>query len=347
MSNEFDKFHDTLSEFITVPCGNCPQCIAMRQGFYNQRIQMESLRSHLFMFTLTYNDESLIYVDCGDYHYPIPLLSDIQNMFKRFRNDGHKFRVSYVTEYGKKRARPHFHGIFALDKSLGSWQTLERKYYKLFFNSWRRNIAAPVWSPKKQAWRANSRNPIWQPLFTPVYKRCRCTTFDFHYIEPIKGHDSDVSYYVSKYITKYDQRTDKLLQKISLDPALSDKELSDLLFFTKPRCITSKDFGDWRDPLISEYINKCASKESAFRYPQFIDIYTGQQWPMSPYYGKHLDRFKALYKRFDLSDWSDEGATIFDKTSTPLEYRQSRDSALKQLNNFEKKQNFIFNRLEF
>ena len=35
-----------------------------------------------FMFTLTYNDESLVYTDVGDYSYPIPLLSDIQNMFK-------------------------------------------------------------------------------------------------------------------------------------------------------------------------------------------------------------------------------------------------------------------------
>ena len=102
------------------------------------------------------------------------------------------------------------------------------------------------------------------PLFTPVYNRGRCTTFDFHYIEPVKGHDSDVSYYVSKYITKYDERTQKLLQKISLDSSLSDEQTSDLLFITKPRCITSKDFGDWRDPLISAYINKCASKESAF-----------------------------------------------------------------------------------
>lgn len=334
LRTEFDKFYDTITETIAVPCGNCPQCIAMRQGFYNQRIQMESLRSHLFMFTLTYNDESLVCVDCGDYHYPIPVLSDIQNMFKRFRNDGHIFRVSYVTEYGKKRSRPHFHGIFAVDKSLGSWQSLERKYYKLFFNSWCRNYGS-------------KRSPVYKPLFTPVYNRHRCTTFDFHYIEPIKGHDNDVSYYVSKYITKYDQRTQKLLQKISLDITLTDDQVSDLLFLTKPRCITSKDFGDWRDPLISAYINKCALKESAFRFPQFIDINTGQQWPMSPYYGKRLDRFKALYRRFDLSDFRDEDSTIFIDRSTVLESIQETNSALKQFSDFERKRNFIFNRLEF
>ena len=33
---------------------------------------------------------------------------------------------------------------------------------------------------------------------------------------------------------------------------------------------------------------------------------------------KRLDRFKALYRRFDLSDWSDEGATIFDNNSSIL-----------------------------
>lgn len=334
IKTEFSKFKDTFTSTIQVPCGRCPQCVAMRQGFYNQRIQMESLRSHLFMFTLTYNDESLVHVDVGDYHYPIPVLSDIQNMFKRFRNDGHKFRVSYVTEYGKKHSRPHFHGIFAVDKSLGSWRTLERKYYKLFFNSWCRNIGS-------------KRFPKYVPLFTPVYKRARCTTFDFHYIEPVKGHDSDVSYYVSKYITKYDQRTDKLLKKILLDASLSDDESSFLYKITKPRCITSKDFGDWRDPIISAYINQCAIKESAFRYPQFIDIYTGQQGPMSPYYGKHLDRFKALYRRFELSDLHDEGATVFFDKSTALEVAQSREHDLMQLMDFERKQKKLFNRLEF
>ena len=58
---------------------------------------------------------------------------------------------------------------------------------------------------------------------------------------------------------------------------------------------------------------------------------------MSPYYGKRLDRFKALYRRFDLSDWSDEGATIFDKTSTALEFRQSRESDLRCQKDFDKK----------
>ena len=334
IKTEFDKFKDSFLSTIQVPCGRCPQCVAMRQGFYNQRIQMESLRSHLFMFTLTYNDESLVHVDIGDYHYSIPVLSDIQNMFKRFRNDGHKFRVSYVTEYGKKRSRPHFHGIFAVDKSLGSWRSLERKFYKLFFNSWCRNVGS-------------KRSPKYVPLFTPVYKRGRCTTFDFHYIEPVKGHDNDVSYYVSKYITKYDQRTEKLLQKILLDVSLSNDETSFLYKITKPRCITSKDFGDWCDPVISSYINKCASKESAFRYPQFIDIYTGQQWAMSPYYGKHLDRFKALYRRFELSDLYDEGATVFFDKSTALETSQSREHSLRQFADFERKQKVLFNRLEF
>lgn len=86
--------------------------------FFLQRVQMESLRSHLYMFTLTYNNESLVYTDVGEYNIAFPYLPDIQNMFKRIRRSGHEFLFTYTTEYGKRRFRPHYHGILALDKTL-------------------------------------------------------------------------------------------------------------------------------------------------------------------------------------------------------------------------------------
>lgn len=327
-----NSFHDTLSSRIEVPCGNCPQCIAMRQSFFLQRVQMESLRSHLFMFTLTYNDESLVYTDVGDYHVAFPFLSDIQNMFKRLRRDGYKFRVTYTTEYGKRHFRPHYHGILALDKSLGNPYKLEKQYYKLFFSEWRRNYSD------------DSFNPDWRPLFTPVFKHGRCTTFDFHWIEPVMDHDNDCAFYVSKYITKYDKRTVRLLQKISLDMSLSDEEMPYLYKLIKPRCNTSKDFGDWKDPQISSYINKCASRESLFRYPQYYDIYSGKQMPMSPYYGKHVIGFEHCYDRLLASDFSDDMSTNFLRDDSSLDFRQSRDSALKQIDEFERKLSISSNR---
>lgn len=320
-----NSFHDTLNSRIEVPCGSCPQCIAMRQGFFLQRVQMESLRSHLFMFTLTYNDESLIHTDVGEYQISFPYLSDIQNMFKRLRRAGNKFRVTYTTEYGKRRFRPHFHGILALDKSLGSPRVLEKKFYRLFSSEWKRNYSTDPF------------HPDWRPLFTPVYKRGRCTTFDFHWIEPVMDHDNDCAFYVSKYITKYDKRTVSLLQKILLDNSLSDEETSYLYKCIKPRCNTSKDFGDWKDPLISAYINKCASRKTLFRYPQFYDIHSGKQMPMSPYYGRHIIGFEHCYDRLLASDFSEQMSTNFMHSDSLLDFRSSREFAINQIKDFERK----------
>lgn len=339
-----NSFSDTVHLYIKVPCGNCPQCIALRQSFYLQRVQMESLRSHLYMFTLTYNDESLIYTDVGEYHVAVPFLPDIQNMFKRLRALRNKFRVSYVTEYGSRRFRPHFHGLLALDKSLGSYRSLEKEFYSLFFREWKRNYATTV--NKKGDIVPNTRSPDWRPLFTPVYDRCRCVTFDLHYIEPIVDHDNDCAFYVSKYITKYDKRTAGLLLKILQDNSLNDEEASYLYKAIKPRCISSKDFGSWKDPVIWEYILKCAARESLFRYPQYFDIYSGKQMPMSPYYGKHIVGFEHAYERLLHSDYSDEMSTNFSDRSTLLDIEIERNAISEKYLKFDKSMNFLSKRLD-
>lgn len=266
-----------------------------------------------------------MYTDVGEYNVAFPYLADIQQMLKRIRRAGHKFRVSYSTEYGKHSFRPHFHGILALDKNLGNPRSLERQFYKIFFDEWKRNYSCDTF------------NPDWRPLFTPVYKYGRCTTFDFHWVEPIINHDNDCAFYVSKYITKYDKRTTALLRKILLDNSVSDSETSYLIKCIKPRCNTSKDFGDWRDPLVSAYINKCASRKTLFRYPQYYDIYSGKQMPMSPYYGKHVVGFEHCYNRLVASDFSDLMSTNFIKHATVLESQQAMDSAIKQIKDFERK----------
>lgn len=325
-------FNTSVSK-IQVPCGSCPQCTALRQSFFLQRVQMESLRSYLFMFTLTYNDESLVYTDVGDYSLAYPHFVDVQNLFKRLRKKGFVFRYTYVSEYGSKRHRPHYHGILALDKSLGDPRSLEVKFSRLISGEWRRNYGS-------------TRCPEWLSLFTPVYKNCRCTTFDFHYIEPIRGHDNDVSFYVSKYITKYDKWIRSLLLKILQDDSLTDDETSYLYNLLKPRCNTSKDFGDWKDSQIMSYIKKCASRKSQYRYPQFFDINTGKSMPMSPYYGKRLVDFKHLYDRFLASDDYDNLSTIFDDRASILDYSNQVNSSILQMDNFNKKLKKLEKRLE-
>lgn len=325
---------NTSDSKIQVPCGSCPQCTSLRQSFFLQRVQMESLRSHLFMFTLTYNDESLIYTDVGDYHLAFPVISDVQNLFKRLRRKGYSFRYTYVSEYGSRRHRPHFHGILAVDKKLGDPRSLEVKFSRLISSDWKRNYSD------------DSFFPDYRPLYTPVYKNCRCTTFDFHYIEPIRGHDNDVSFYVSKYITKYDKWIRALLLKILQDDSLTDDQIAYLHKLLKPRCNTSKDFGDWKYPEIFSYIRKCANRKSHFRYPQFYDINTGKSMPMTPYYGKRLVDYKHLYNRFLLSDYSDEYSTVFDDRSTFLDYQLKVESSIRHMDDFNKKLKILENRLE-
>lgn len=332
-----NAFHDTTSAYIKVPCGSCPQCASMRQGFFLQRVQMESLRSHIFYFTLTYNDESLMTTDVGEYNLPFAYLPDIQNMCKRLRNDGYKFRMCYVTEYGKDRHRPHYHGLLAVEKSDEHWSIVEHRYKRLFMKEWRRNYNL-----------TKGRNPDYRPLFTPVYDCTgKCLTFDFHYVEPIMNHDNDVSFYVSKYITKYDKWIKSLLAKISLDPNLSGEEIIYLKSLLKPRCVMSKDFGDWRDPVIFAKISKMGNAPSKFRYPQYYDIYTGKQMPMSPYYGKHIVGFEHCYERLLNSDNPDSMSTIYDNDNTVLDSQQITDSSIRQMQDYERKLKKLENRLKY
>lgn len=338
-----NSFHDTINTHIQVPCGRCAQCSSMRQSFYLQRVQMESLRSHIFFFTLTYNDESLVFADAGDYSLAIPVLTDVQFMFKRLRAKGYHFRYSYVSEYGSRRHRPHFHGLLAIDKSQGDFRSLEKKFSRLLLHEWRRNYATCI--DKEGNPKVNTRCPDYRPLSTSVFKCGRNTTFDFHYVEPIIDHDNDVAFYVSKYITKYDSWTDGLMKKIKLDSSLSCDETVYLLDKLKPRCNTSKDFGDWKDPVIWQYIIKCASRESLFRYPQYYDIVTGKQMPMSPYYGKRIPGFEHCYERLLSSDYSDQMSTNFESDSSRVELCQESYHKLQQFEEFQKKLRKLENRL--
>lgn len=266
------------NRYIQVPCRQCSQCFSMLQSFYNQRVQMESLRSHLFMMTLTYNTRSLMYTDISDYILAYPYWPDVQNMFKRLRRDGHKLRYAFVSEYGSLRHRPHFHAIIAIDKSLGDPYSLEHTYKKLFLLEWRRNYGS-------------TRSPVYDRLcdYRRVFKNGRIhTNYDFHYIESVAGHDSDVSFYVSKYLTKFDKRIKSLLSKISLDKSLSFEEQDFLIRCIKPSSHMSKDFGDKHFKPISDYIKN--NLKFYDDLPQFTDLHTGKPFLLSPYYSSLIPR---------------------------------------------------------
>lgn len=298
--------HNTHSQYIQVPCGQCSQCLSLRQQWFNQRVQMESLRSHLFMFTLTYNDDSLVYTDIGEYKIAYPLYSDVQNMFKRLRKQGYTFRYWVTSEYGSVHKRPHFHGILALDKNIYSEDisVLEHQFYWLILREWKRNYGS-------------NRKPLYKPLCTYVRRRNKCT-YDFHKIIPIKDHDSDCSFYVSKYILKYDKRTSTLLQKIFLDENLTPEQSDELYKLIKPRSVMSKDFGDWKDPSVQYKI--LADLEKSIQLPQFYDIHSGNSSLLSPYYRNHLLSVEWKKRMHQYCSLSSDSLDLPDKYSSIYEY---------------------------
>lgn len=307
-----NKYKNTHNTHIQVPCGHCQQCLSLRQNYVNQRIQMESLRSHLFMLTYTYNDRSLMHTNCGEYQVAYPYYKDIQNTFKRMRNDGYKFRYYVISEYGSSEhtARPHYHAIIAIEKSPEYNGTmyepinLEFKFGKLFLKYWKRNYNDNV-------------HPIYDNLLDYKVSRDGRRTYDFHYVRPILGHDNDLSFYVSKYLWKYNERIEKLLQKISLDPNLSDDQAKYLTSCIKPRSVMSKDFGSYKLDEIKNHITK--SLETSDQYPQFLDLHTGNTALLSPYYRKHLLPLEWKIKMHKLYSQSQNSMDIPDNDHI-LEY---------------------------
>lgn len=315
----FNKLHDTVHQFIQVPCGKCLQCISLRQAHFNQRVQMESLRSELFMITLTYNNDSLPILKVGEYNLNYPEWSDVQKMFKRIRKQlSHSIRYIFVSEYSKT-LRPHFHGIIAIDRNdiinhyKSSVSLAERELSKLFLKEWRINVGS-------------TRAPIYKPLFTYARKGRKCN-FDFHHIVNLPNHESDVSFYVSKYVTKYDSHIHKLLTKIKLDVEVDPEFTPVVLSALKPRCSISKDFGDARCPVIRDYIIKCILKDES-SLPQFYDIYTGQPSLLSRYYRKHCETMSNALTRFYLNPTGDLLSNHRELDGTLIDWSNDAQSAL-------------------
>lgn len=50
---------DCSSQYIYIPCGHCPDCVAMRQSQLVQRADAESRYNHMFFCTLTYDNKHI------------------------------------------------------------------------------------------------------------------------------------------------------------------------------------------------------------------------------------------------------------------------------------------------
>ena len=289
------KLHDTKSQYIYVNCGVCPQCVRNRQNYLIQRVQLECMTNYVFFGTFTYSDDMLPFIDVGEYRHYYADVSDFQNMIKRCRKRDEWIinKYLYVTEYGSKRHRPHFHALFFVpkspDNSIYDPLAIEAYLRNMFKSEWRRNVGS-------------TRVPIYKPLSSFIVKNSpygKRSPFDFHFVNPAltSGFESDVGFYVTKYCCKFDKwiQDKRTALYYNLDP----DEYKSVWKLLKPRLEYSNNFGI--SDVACEYVRKCIDVFSdKFDYPVFVNPCSGNTFPMSPYlfnkFGSTADKYKFFYK---------------------------------------------------
>lgn len=108
------RINPTAHMYLKVPCGKCVKCKQRRSRQWIFRLKQENRASeNSYFVTLTYEDENLVWADCG-----VPTLSksDFQRYIKRLRKaqgkiSGLKLRYFACGEYGSKTFRPHYHAL--------------------------------------------------------------------------------------------------------------------------------------------------------------------------------------------------------------------------------------------
>lgn len=291
----YNYLKDCDSRMISIPCGHCPSCVAVKQMYFVQRVQMEATKNHLFMATLTYNNECLPHFEVGDYSIPFADKRHLSLMFKRFRNDGvfpRPFRTISVSEFGGLKGRPHFHCLFLLPKYPGddfnTCLQLQSELYPLVLKYWCKNVGS-------------DRFPEYVPLCTFVRKiihgRLK-SNYDFHYVNPSLTNNgvSDASFYVLKYMLKDSDRAVRLQQALHLN---YDPDTYRTIWNTvKPGLIDSLGFGLnssrpgpraklVHDVDIVNYLHDCVEKTPVGSpYPFYFAPDTGLSFPLAPFYRK-------------------------------------------------------------
>lgn len=109
----------STGHYIGVPCGRCYACLSNRRAEWSFRCSIENRRSKASWFvTLTYEDSN---TDGNVYK------RDLQLFFKRFRKElgkrvpGCKLSYYFVSEYGPKTFRPHYHGLMFFNRYVSEY----------------------------------------------------------------------------------------------------------------------------------------------------------------------------------------------------------------------------------
>lgn len=347
--NPHDKLNflkDCSNQYIYVPCGHCPECIANKQMQLIQRLQMEATKNYLFFSSITYNEEmiprfELPKVDqstgevIGSWSIRYADVSDLQNMFKRLRKYNkleRPFKYFAVSELGKSRGRPHFHIIWIVPKYPDDNEytpyNLEKKYFKIILDEWKRKVSV------------SDKVPVYKPLCTYVrrWKHGKLSSnYDTHYVTPelTKGGESDVGFYVLKYLMKPSTRATRLQQALRLN--LDDDEYERIWKIVRPRYFKSKDFGLSSDPDIQDYIHSCVERsKKEFDYPCFINPVDGKTFPLARFYKSKaatydiMDALDFYYKKKTLTvDCSYSSDDLKTKQEAENRYHKYKKQLLK------------------
>lgn len=284
---------------------------------------MESINSHVFFFTLTYDNKHLplFQFESSDFEsgelkkYVIPYANfgDISDLFKRIRTDEFRsesniqFRYVVVSERGENKHRPHFHGLLFVSNEYDPY-FLEKHFSDLFEKYWSVNVGT-------------RKNPIYESRFTKVVKYINgrpSTNFDFHYVRPdnISGLKNPF-YYVSKYITKTDPYIDSLKFKLKnifenenivtkVTDDLSQNAFDVMWRLIHPKLVCSLRFGlggQHNFIQVNEYLRKCVecSYNNNNTSPKFYDPINGKESNLCHYFkcvkSSIIDSLNKIYKR--------------------------------------------------
>lgn len=321
---DYGLLHNCVDSKLSVPCGHCSTCIALKQAYLVQRMQMESLDNLLFMGMVSYNNASLPTLNVNDFCIRYADGADFSNMIRHIRlnNELPDFRYFAVSEFGGKKHRPHWHFIVSIPKihyadkygrvHLSDAITLQEHLWAVFLKYWRRNYGS-------------RKFPDWRPLLT--YK-CVGTkrNYDLSFIDTLSGNCEDAAFYATKYATKYDDYTDRL--KSALYFNLPDNKFVDIWKIVRPRTLWSKGFGDPYNPDVYDHVMKGIqySIDSGSILPLFINPNTGQTFPLSPYYQKKfMTKDQAVHFKILQSQNEKELPTIYETTLKDFLLKQTQE----------------------
>lgn len=179
---------------------------------------------------------------------------------------------------------------------------LEHKMFRIVLSEWKRNVAPPIWSPKKLQFIPNRRCPVWKDCCTYVRKFVRGKwryNYDLHYVNPVlsDGGTADVAFYVLKYMLKPSDREKRLQQALHLN--LSEEEYEATWKVVRPRSFYSKHFGlagvgirkEWKpSERIVDYVRSSVRRSKGYsEFPCFFNPVDGRSFPLSRYYKNNGD----------------------------------------------------------